>query len=889
MKRHIVLTGAVALIALVLGTFAQSNTPALADPSTVQWDVKFCAPNSSVVGNADACAAVDVVAGAAPGSSYDYVSYLELDPAAGPGGTPDEPFFDLATTNFNADATTVAEGGPATGLDVISGAATGAITGEIDFHLESNAPGTVNPLTGGISPCGSTPAGVGGNGSIYTAVRTPTALPNMADPAQFGASGNYVQSFDDDDGDLLEFVFGDDPDGDPGSTGSLNETPETQEDGIDLNDDGDFTDAGEEAPNGILDGAERMPDFLPRLYSAAGIGPVVAGGDAGRGYAVADVLAGVSTVDVGFIFLDLRLIGVPGVVSITTIGIVDPTSVYNPATAAQTLLTCPPFQSATTTFGITRDNPDTGANEGGFATRAVTGDFNYAITVSSTEDQDGDGIAAVVDRCNQSDTGGLDEADGDMVSGSTAVLDSDGKPGCDNRTGSADNCEPGGAAPACPVNIPFAGAISEGDVDRCNDGDDDDIDGLINDGCPAVGPAEAGAACANNIDNDGDTFPNDGCPASGASEVAILCTSLTEAVGAEGGSYSSGFPWDLDQDVDCDGAANFADNCPVTYNPSQRDQDSDTVGNACDDPDENGCSGDFSDPGAAKYDPCFIRSQGHDHDQSCNDPVDADPGAAEADDGGTATTCTVSQDSSDDGVLDLAAAAVFPGAPGGHEDINSDSDFDGCPDKDEVDGDAVCGMAGDPDDGDGVPNVYDPDSDNDSILDGNEDRNGGGVADWRDSVVDEPQTASNVFNNEGSPDSDGDGCSNRREAQIDANGNTGGNRNALNPYDFLDVPTPANGGTGADGKATLSAGSSRNRAVALTDVGVILAYVGRTSSNNGAAYYNGDLNNDGRADGRQMDRTAGAGLAENAGNLAIALTDVGIALDHVGDSCTGTP
>jgi hypothetical protein len=228
---------------------------------------------------------------------------------------------------------------------------------------------------------------------------------------------------------------------DGASSGSAFEIPETQEDGIDLNSDGDFTDTNEVAPNGILDGAERMPDFLPRLYSAAGIGPVVNAGDAGRGYAVADVLAGVSTVDVNFLILDVGAIGVPGYVSVTTIGIIDPNAIYNPATAAQTLQTCTPFRSATTTFGISRDNPATGASEAGALIREVTGDFAYAITVSTIEDWDGDGVSGGgIDRCNTDGTAaGLDTGDGDQVVGD-----------CDNDDGSSDNCGGGGDKAACP-------------------------------------------------------------------------------------------------------------------------------------------------------------------------------------------------------------------------------------------------------------------------------------------------------------------------------------------------------------------------------------------------------------------------------------------------------
>jgi hypothetical protein len=364
----------------------------------------------------------------------------------------------------------------------------------------------------------------------------------------------------------------------------------------------------------------------------------------------------------------------------------------------------------------------------------------------------------------------------------------------------------------------------------------------------------------------------------------VYCVGLDIA----GIAHSTEYPWNLDQDVDCDGAANFADNCPTTYNPSQRDADSDTAGNACDPaPSENACSGDG--PPANGFRPCWVRSQGHDHDLSCNDPVSAAAGIPEfADLDSTPPfgegVCTITQDSSDDGILDLSVGAFFPGAGAGHEDINSDSDHDGCPDKDESDGDATCGMGSDPDlDGDGA-NVYDPDQDNDSTLDGAEDRNGNAIADWRDSIIEEPQTASNNFNSDGSPDSDGDGCSNRREAlAVDA---SGGNRDALNPYDFYDVPTPTSGPPGANGRPTIGLNSIRNKQVALVDLGVVLSYVGRSVND---PDYQADRNADGIADGRQMDRTPGPGNNEGPPNGAVTLQDVLVILDHVGDNCAGTP
>jgi hypothetical protein len=55
-----------------------------------------------------------------------------------------------------------------------------------------------------------------------------------------------------------------------------------------------------------------------------------------------------------------------------------------------------------------------------------------------------------------------------------------------------------------------------------------DLDGKVNDGCPAVGPAESGAQCNNNTDDDGDGKVNDGCPAVGPAESGAQCDNNTD-------------------------------------------------------------------------------------------------------------------------------------------------------------------------------------------------------------------------------------------------------------------------------------------------------------------------------------------------------------------------
>jgi Zn-dependent metalloprotease len=139
-----------------------------------------------------------------------------------------------------------------------------------------------------------------------------------------------------------------------------------------------------------------------------------------------------------------------------------------------------------------------------------------------------------------------------------------------------------------------------------------------------------------------------------------------------------------------------------------------------------------------------------------------------------------------------------------------------------------------------------------------------------------------------STDTDGDGCADVEELGLDPL--HGGDRDPLSPWDFYDVPVPAGPDLGADGKPILTPASVRNKAVTLADVGVVLAYVGRTDSN---PAYTQDNNADGIADGQQLDRTSSTDPSKpwqsGPPNGAISLFDVGVALAQVGHSCAGPP
>jgi polyhydroxybutyrate depolymerase len=140
-------------------------------------------------------------------------------------------------------------------------------------------------------------------------------------------------------------------------------------------------------------------------------------------------------------------------------------------------------------------------------------------------------------------------------------------------------------------------------------------------------------------------------------------------------------------------------------------------------------------------------------------------------------------------------------------------------------------------------------------------------------------------------DTDDDGCADGREARtLTFTHKQGGERDPLSQWDFYDVPAPAGPATGADGKLILSASATRNRAISLQDVGVVVAFVGRLSSN---PAYTQDNNNDGIADGEQLDRAPSTipGELWHSGppNGAISLSDVGVALAQVGDTCVPPP
>jgi CSLREA domain-containing protein len=152
------------------------------------------------------------------------------------------------------------------------------------------------------------------------------------------------------------------------------------------------------------------------------------------------------------------------------------------------------------------------------ATNVATGDtseFSACRTVSFVADRDGDLITDIFeDACgsNQNNASLVPE----RIDGPFASDDDDGDTLID---------EP---LPATAVDADCDGdgylGLNENGAPACTNDLSDDVrdDSTVNDGCPAVGPAEGGAGCSDSSDSDADGKVNDGCPQVGSVSEGLL-------------------------------------------------------------------------------------------------------------------------------------------------------------------------------------------------------------------------------------------------------------------------------------------------------------------------------------------------------------------------------
>ena len=170
-----------------------------------------------------------------------------------------------------------------------------------------------------------------------------------------------------------------------------------------------FNDQFDIGPDGLPLGVTRYPDYLTRIFKdpeGATLTPIA------RMYGQTDV-AGVEMslnfvlFEPGIVFktpagdtitMDSRL----GYVSATVLQAAgDPDTEANPNDNNVISDFCSPLGTSTTTFAVSRDNPDTAADEGGFPVRTNpdAGTYNPVVYAISQRDADGDGIETGMDPC----------------------------------------------------------------------------------------------------------------------------------------------------------------------------------------------------------------------------------------------------------------------------------------------------------------------------------------------------------------------------------------------------------------------------------------------------------------------------------------------------------
>lgn len=886
MKRLMLFAGmAVAVVIVAAGGLASQQTSAA--PFTFTYDVGLS--TTALNSHPDLEVALRI----------DTQCQIDAPPfGVGCTTTPTNGFFDIAVTQYNKELHSTVPGdlgGPAAVPNI------GSKIGSNAFQIDTNqktalGADNVSTVTGAPPACGAPPT------TIQLALGQPFAIIQATTSA-----GILV----------------------PGTDTNASGLPDTQDDAN---------------SNGILDGADKMPSYINTLFGS-NITLLVA-----RGFGVAEIIAGVAQTDVNFLTLNLNAADATlGYASVTTLGNTDTS--YDPA-GSQSSLTCTPFISRTMTFGTAVDGPGTTTTPGnltclpacagaGKFTRTILagapgGVIHYAFGLSSSEDADNDGVAPGLDRCPTNAASGTLDTDGDGLGDS-----------CDPFPFSVNNNGDGFSGPyPTKQTVTLVGQVGD-TLGRAVWDPDQDIDGdgvhNFSDNCPTVPNRDQKDNDADGVGNACDQNPLSAhaggpcapVPTAAAPDVPLRnCASSTRDAwsgGAQGLAPGIDFPTGCDAGTTC----NYPAHGVVDGIEGTGDKicdDAITVGQP-----EGNTAGGGTIAGADANPPvCTPYIDSNDDGFADNfaagfndtDGAGADPGLAGVTD--------VNSDSDADGCDDHYEALGFCGG----NPLNADTDGNGV-----IDGaqdwngngipdwrDAAAGIVGGQTASGSSPNGQgSPDSDNDGCTNIQERKGrfpqiGGTVtaasnttpiiittASTGTLAVGEGVFVAGVLGNTGANGlfkvfavtattitldlSVGSGAYTSGGTWVtapftDITG-AGGGRDALNPYDFADVPTPPN-----------SVAGTRDKVVKLADVLAALTYVGTSSGSpntpnaNGVTYggraatmaFPGDSNNDGRSNGAEYDRVGGAiaGISK-APNGTVTLSDVLVVLAQVGTNCATSP
>ncbi len=785
-----------------------------------------------------------------------------LGPAACPA-TSSMPMPDVLALQYSSNIVTCTASKP---LPCNGDVPVDATMGTVQLHANTNVvsaygPDNVNPTAGAPAACGS--AGTTSLTTTFTLYNARNAISTASPPE------SYVSSRDGPDADTF---------------------PDTQ---------ADARSSGTSGANGIPDGADSMVDSIEGYVQDRYLGSLGASQPpinvVSRAYGVLLIGSGAAQIDVNLLTLDMTSFG-GGYAELILFG--DPRAKHpaDPNTN-QSVQLCTPFAMTITQPGISGDSIGTSWTANGVTTthsshetptptRTITGaptdPIHYAIEASSAEDADGDGVQPVYDTCPNADVGAFPVTN--TLNATSGIQDGDGDGmgnSCDPDPGTTDNC-PGTpfAGKSALCNAAVSGGPNIGTTYPTHapwDPDQDvDGDGFSNwsDNCPTVyNPAQLDV----NADGIGDAcqvkpyltvnplpsfagFPAvrcpPDCPVRPANDHDEFCDALTSVGGTtrattcyvrDGVAPISG----LVQDSDDDG---FPDYLVVPgFNFTDKNSDADW----------DGCS-DYSEVHNLDGAPCGGI------DPRRPNTVPTTPCAALVVVGGLLSvgggSVTYSNTTLADNNVSLVPNALVGmqvNALGSYGVVASNTSTQL----------TLSGAWQPSTPPPGAGYQIGP------CVEGNKDRDGNGQPDWKDGATDPAQQDNTTNANGGSPDSDGDGCTNRREALVANPVNNGGGRDGMNTWDFYDVITNAFGLL------------SRNRAVSIADTIAILGYIGvsvanpNTLNSHGRSY--AGMEADGTPSFETVDRSASTN-PRNSGppDGAVSIADAINNLNEVGTNCS---
>jgi hypothetical protein len=284
----------------------------------------------------------------------------------------------------------------------------------------------------------------------------------------------------------------------------------------------------------------------------------------------------------------------------------------------------------------------------------------------ANKDDDSDGVGNVCDNCAFTPNADQTDTDGDGVGDA-----------CDNCPGASNSDQfdedQDGVGSACD-NCPSYSNADQADSDGDGFGD-------ACDSCPddpnKIEPGACGCGVAD-IDSDGDETPDclESCPNDPDKTEPGVCGCGIPDDDTDGDLWydcEDFCPNTADQankDDDSDGVGNVCDNCAFTPNADQTDTDGDGAGDACDDDDDDDGFPDTSDAcpleyGTAVYPPyegCPDTDGDGWADTGDNCPNDYDPDQVDTDGDGAGDVCD--DDDDDDGVPDVDdSCPLTPGNP----------------------------------------------------------------------------------------------------------------------------------------------------------------------------------------------------------------------------------